>query len=147
MVSAIAKKVKEQIQSEIRHQFFIGRSKESSFPTRLIESLKTKKTPDRESVMESIRAVQAYEARFGRLGLVPDSATTKQLNYHADTTENAGMLVLKTYLDDIREKFSLADEQKEIPGQKGEEKDGEIFAEGDFCKPRRKKRCSFLPAQ
>lgn len=110
MVSAIAREVKERIQLAIRKQFEAGRSKETSFPTRLIESLRFGTSPSRDSVTDSIRAVQEYEERFARLGLVPQTGATKQLNYHAESSETAGMLVLKTYLDDIREKFSLLDD-------------------------------------
>ena len=110
MVSAIAREIKDRIQTAIRKQFEIGRTKETSFPTRLIESLRAGIAPARESVTESIKAVQEYEERFARLGLVPHTGTTKQLNYHAESSETAGMLVLKTYLDDIREKFSLLDD-------------------------------------
>jgi predicted ATP-binding protein involved in virulence len=109
MVAAIAREIKERIQSAIRKQFEIGRVKETSFPTRLIESLRAGVTPARDSVTASIQAVQEYEERFARLGLLPHTGTTKQLNYHAESSETAGMLVLKTYLDDIREKFSLLD--------------------------------------
>jgi predicted ATP-binding protein involved in virulence len=110
MVSTIARDVKERIQLAIRKQFEAGRTKETSFPTRLIESLRSGATPSRESVTDSIRAVQEYEERFARLGLVPQTGATKQLNYHAESSETAGMLVLKTYLDDIREKFALLDD-------------------------------------
>lgn len=75
-----------------------------------MESLKEGISPAREAIVESIKAVQDYEERYARLGLVPHTGTTKQLNVHAESSENAGMLVLKTYLDDIREKFSLLDD-------------------------------------
>jgi energy-coupling factor transporter ATP-binding protein EcfA2 len=107
MVGAIAKEIQEKMQIAIRNQFEEGRKKETNFPTRLIESLNGGLAPTREAIVESIKSVQAYEERYGRLGLVPHTGTTKQLNVHAESTENAGMLVLKTYLDDIREKFSL----------------------------------------
>lgn len=93
MVAAIAREIRDRIQSAIRKQFEAGRSKETSFPTRLIESLRAGVSPARESVTESIKAVQEYEERFGRLGLVPHTGTTKQLNYHAESSETAGMLV------------------------------------------------------
>lgn len=107
MVDTLAKEIQEKIQFAIRNQFEEGRKRETSFPTRLIESLKDGISPTKEAIIDSIRAVQAYEERYGRLGLLPQTGTTKQLNVHAESTENAGMLVLKTYLDDIREKFSL----------------------------------------
>jgi len=110
MVGALAKDIQEKMQSAIRNQFEEGRKKETNFPTRLIESLKDGIAPTREAIIESIKSVQAYEERYGRLGLVPYTGTTKQLNVHAESTENAGMLVLKTYLDDIREKFSLLED-------------------------------------
>jgi predicted ATP-binding protein involved in virulence len=107
MVDSIAKEIKENIQTAIINQFESGRKKETSFPTRLIESLKDGVPPARETVINSIKAVQEYEERYSRLGLVPNTGTTEQLNVHAESTETAGMLVLKTYLDDIIEKFSL----------------------------------------
>lgn len=111
MVDSVASQIKEKIQSAIRKQFEVGRLKETSFPTRLIESLQQKKQPAKESVIEAIEAIQKYEKRFGALGLLPDNArTTKKLNEHVDSTENTGMVVLKTYLDDIRERFSLLDD-------------------------------------
>lgn len=110
MVGAIAKEIQDKIQTAIRNQFETGRKKETSFPTRLIESLKEGGAPSRDSIMELIKSVQDYEKRYSRLGLVPHTGTTEQLNIHAGSTESAGMLVLKTYLDDIREKFSLLDD-------------------------------------
>lgn len=110
MVGALAKDIQDKIQFAIRNQFEEGRKKETNFPTRLMESLKEGVSPAREAIVESIKAVQEYEERYARLGLVPHTGTTKQLNVHAESSENAGMLVLKTYLDDIREKFSLLDD-------------------------------------
>ncbi len=110
MVGALAKEIQERIQFAIRNQFEEGRKKETNFPTRLMESLKDGVAPTREAIVESIKSVQDYEERYARLGLVPNTGTTKQLNVHAESTENAGMLVLKTYLDDIREKFSLLED-------------------------------------
>ena len=110
MVGALAKEIQEKMQSAIRNQFEEGRKKETNFPTRLMDSLKEGIAPTREAIIDSIRSVQGYEERYGRLGLVPHTGTTKQLNMHAESTENAGMLVLKTYLDDIREKFSLLED-------------------------------------
>lgn len=110
MVGALAKEIQEKMQSAIRNQFEEGRKKETNFPTRLMESLKEGISPTRDAIIESIKSVQKYEERYGRLGLVPHTGTTKQLNVHAESTENAGMLVLKTYLDDIREKFSLLED-------------------------------------
>lgn len=110
MVAAIATEIEEKIQSAIRRQFEVGRRKETSFPTRLIESLQSGITPARESVTNAIKSVQEYEERYGRLGLVPKTGTTQQLSYHAVSSETAGMLVLKTYLEDVLEKFALLDE-------------------------------------
>src|SRR5690606_40187490 len=110
MVGALAKDIQDKIQFAIRNQFEEGRKKETNFPTRLMESLKEGVSPAREAIVESIKSVQEYEERYARLGLVPHTGTTKQLNVHAESSENAGMLVLKTYLDDIREKFSLLDD-------------------------------------
>ncbi|WP_348733542.1 AAA family ATPase [Rheinheimera texasensis] len=110
MVGALAKEIEEKMQSAIRNQFEAGRKKETNFPTRLIESLKKGIAPTRQSIIESINSVQWYEERYGRLGLLPHTETTRQLNVHAESTENAGMLVLKTYLDDVLEKFSLLED-------------------------------------
>lgn len=110
MVGALAKDIQDKIQFAIRNQFEEGRKKETNFPTRLMDSLKAGVSPTREAIVESIKAVQEYEERYTRLGLVPHTGTTEQLNVHAESSENAGMLVLKTYLDDIREKFSLLDD-------------------------------------
>lgn len=107
MVETIAKEIQDKIQSAIRTQFEEGRKKETSFPTRLIESLRSGFQPTKTSIMESLKAVQEYEERYSRLGLLPKSGTTKQLNVYAESIENAGMLVLKTYLEDISSKFSL----------------------------------------
>lgn len=105
MVGSIAYDIRERIQEAIRNQFEIGRKKETSFPTRLIESLKSELQPSKDSIMESLRKVQEFEERYSRLGLLPGSGNTQELNVHAESTENAGLLVLKTYLDDIIEKF------------------------------------------
>lgn len=107
MVASIAKDISGRIQVAIRNQFEAGRIRETSFPTRLINSLSTSYIPARESIADSINAVQNYESRFARLGLLPHTQTTQQLSVHAQLTEPATLIVLKTYLDDIREKFDL----------------------------------------
>jgi len=109
MVSHIAENIKDQIRSSIRNQFEEGRKKETSFPTRLMEALKNQNPPSKKSVLDSINALQLLEERYGRLGIIPNTEATKQLNMHLDSTESTGLLVLKTYLDDIMEKFSLLD--------------------------------------
>ncbi|MBC3450152.1 AAA family ATPase [Pseudomonas mosselii] len=106
MVGSIAKEIADRIQVAIRTQFEIGRIKETSFPTRLIESLTKGEVPTKESIVDSIDSVQEYESRFARLGLLPQASTTKQLSYHVQLSDPATLVVLKTYLDDIREKFS-----------------------------------------
>ncbi|RBH53623.1 MULTISPECIES: AAA family ATPase [Pseudomonas] len=107
MVASIAKDIAGRIQAAIRHQFEAGRLRETSFPTRLIDSLSKSHIPARESIAESIDAVQDFENRFARLGLLPHTGTTQQLSIHAQLTEPSTLVVLKTYLDDIRDKFSL----------------------------------------
>jgi predicted ATP-binding protein involved in virulence len=113
MVGALAKEIQERMQTAIRNQFEEGRKLETNFPNRLIESLRDGILPSKESINESIGSVQKYEERYGRLGLVPHTGTTKQLNVNTEYTANAAMLVLKTYLDDIREKFSLLEDLAE----------------------------------
>lgn len=107
MVSAISEEIKDRIQTAIRHQFEVGRKKETSFPARLIDSLRGGEIPQKESIAESIKAVQEYEAKYSRLGLVPHTGTTEQLSYQTTSQEAAALVVLKTFLDDVREKFAL----------------------------------------
>jgi predicted ATP-binding protein involved in virulence len=110
MVNNIAGRVKESIAKAIRNQFDIGRKQETSFPTRLISSLRAKVTPSQDSIVELIVSIQQYERRYARLGLLPDSTLTRQIADVPDVAESAALLVLKTYLDDVREKFQLLDD-------------------------------------
>ena len=108
MVETLSREIKEKMQSAIRDQFEVGRRKETDFPARLLQSLNEGATPAKDKVLQSIEAVQNYEDRYGRLGLVPHAdAPTKQLNIHAESTDETGILVLETYLEDILEKFAL----------------------------------------
>ena len=110
MVNNIANRVRDSIAKAIRNQFDIGRKQETSFPTRLISSLRAKVTPSQDSIVELIVSIQHYERRYARLGLLPDSTVTRQIADVPDVAESAALLVLKTYLDDVREKFLLLDD-------------------------------------
>lgn len=105
MVGLIANEIAKLIKNAIRKQFEIGRKKETSFPTRIIESLKTGQAPTKEAIATSIATLQGYESRFAKLGLLPASST-QQLSQHTQIDDAATLVVLKTYLDDIAEKFS-----------------------------------------
>jgi len=109
MVKSIANNIKDEIRGAIRDQFEEGRKKETNFPTRVVDALAKKNYPDKESVLLSIKELQDIEDEYSRLGLIPNTETTMQLSNHVQVhLENgAGLLVLKTYLDDILEKFSL----------------------------------------
>lgn len=67
--------------------------------------------PSKESVLHSIQKLKEIEDHYSDLGLIPDTETTQQFNTHIKTTSDsgAGLLVLKTYLDDVFEKLSLLD--------------------------------------
>jgi predicted ATP-binding protein involved in virulence len=110
MVHNIASRIKDSIAKAIRNQFDIGRKQETSFPTRLISSLRARVTPSQDSIFELITSIQRYERRYSRLGLLPDSTLTRQIADVPDVAESAALLVLKTYLDDVREKFQLLDD-------------------------------------
>lgn len=105
MVGSIASEIAKLIKSSIRKQFEIGREKEISFPTRIIESLVAGYSPTKEAIDTSIATLQSYESRFARLGLLPASST-QQLSQHSQLDDVPTRVVLKTYLDDIAEKFS-----------------------------------------
>ncbi len=107
MVHNIANRIKESIAKAMRNHFDIGRKQETSFPTRLISSLRAKVTPSQDSIFELIASIQRYERRYSRLGLLPDYTLTRQIADVPDVAESAALLVLKTYLDDVREKFQL----------------------------------------
>lgn len=110
IVTHIASEIKEQIRIAIRNQFEEGRKKETSFPTRLIEALNNVSPPSKSSVVDAINNLQKLEEKYGRLGIIPNAKTTQQLNEHLNLTESLGLVVLKTYLDDIVQKFSLLNE-------------------------------------
>jgi predicted ATP-dependent endonuclease of OLD family len=109
MVDSIAKEIREKIQIAIRNQFDIGRKMETSFPARLIASLARNQNYSKDTLVNLINAVQEYETRLSPLGLVPNTGTTEQLSQFPPIADPTGMLVLKTYLDDILEKFSALD--------------------------------------
>lgn len=108
MISALADEIQQKIQVAIRTQFEEGRKRETSFPARLMQSLSQEFEAAPESVIESIQKVQKFEQRYKKLGLLPaQTGTTEQLQF--SSINKAGMLVLKTYLEDIQEKFYLLD--------------------------------------
>ncbi|MEL9821523.1 ATP-binding protein, partial [Escherichia coli] len=111
MVHHIAKNIKEKIGGAIRDQFEEGRKKETNFPTRIMNYLAKGNYPSKESVLHSIQKLKEIEDHYSDLGLIPDTETTQQFNTHIKTTSDsgAGLLVLKTYLDDVFEKLSLLD--------------------------------------
>ncbi|MGK9417169.1 AAA family ATPase [Pseudomonas cedrina] len=110
MVGAIAGEIAKLIKDTIQLQFEIGREKETSFPQRIIESLNTEQPPTKETIATLIGQLQEYESRLARLGLLPHGVTTQQLNNHNQIDSAATLVVLKTYLDDIAEKFSKLDD-------------------------------------
>jgi len=91
----------------IRAQYDEGRIREMSFPTRLIDSLNNDTEVTKDDINNKIQNIQEFEEKYGKLGLVPTSETTQKLSVQAQSTEHAGMLVLKTYLSDILDKFKL----------------------------------------
>ena len=111
MVISIAENIKEKIGGAIRDQFEQGRKKETNFPTRIMNSLAKGSHPSKESVLDLIEKLQKIEEHYSDLGLIPDTETTEQFNTHIKTTSDsgAGLLVLKTYLEDVIEKLSLLD--------------------------------------
>ncbi|MFV3314211.1 AAA family ATPase [Pseudomonas sp. NY15374] len=106
MVTLIARDIAELIKDTIRNQFKIGREKETSFPARIIDSLKSGEAPSEESIKQSIAAVQNHESRYKRLGLLPKDSSTTHLSNQTEISDHATRVVLKTYLDDIHHKFS-----------------------------------------
>ncbi|HBW5870580.1 AAA family ATPase [Klebsiella pneumoniae] len=113
MINLLAAEVKTRIQDGIRNQFEIGRRRETTFPQRLIKSLQgERKTTKVEDVMQAIKDIQSYEDRFSSLGILSDNAerTTEQLNqFFSYSDADAGLTVLKVYLDDIKSKFKVLD--------------------------------------
>jgi predicted ATP-binding protein involved in virulence len=107
MVSKIANQIKDEIEKSIRAQYDEGRIREMSFPTRLIDSLNNDTEVTKDDINNKIQNIQEFEEKYGKLGLVPTSETTQKLSVQAQSTEHAGMLVLKTYLSDILDKFKL----------------------------------------
>lgn len=62
--------------------------------------------------MQAIKDIQSYEDRFSSLGILSDNAerTTEQLNqFFSYSDADAGLTVLKVYLDDIKSKFKVLD--------------------------------------
>lgn len=114
MVDKISLEIKERIQKEIRKQFEDGRKKETTFPGRIIESLKYKDGPTKDQIDELLKKVQDIESKYISLGILPkqnDVNTISNVFRSSDSdlgsTEEAGRIVLKTYFEDILEKFKL----------------------------------------
>lgn len=109
MVKKIAENIKNKMREAIRDQFEDGRKKESNFPARIMSVLSSSNYPNKEDVLSSIEKLQTLEERYSRLGLIPNTETTRQFNMHIQSSSKngAGLLVLKTYLDDVIEKFTL----------------------------------------
>jgi predicted ATP-binding protein involved in virulence len=115
MVINIAENIKEKINEAIRNQFEDGRKKETSFPTRIMEALSKQSFPSKTSVLVDINKLKKLEDKYSRLGLIPNTETTNQFNTHikGNSDNGAGLLVLKTYLEDVLEKFALLDDLAE----------------------------------
>ena len=110
-VDEIAEHIKNSIQKEIRRQFEKGRQLEASFPARLIEALSSSSgSTTVKSVKDAMDSVQEKEARFVGLGLAPETGSAGKIpSFVADSLKGAGVIVLRTYLDDILNKFKLLD--------------------------------------
>lgn len=110
-VDEVAERVKNNIQKEIMRQFEEGRQLETSFPARLIDALgASSEIASVESVKEAMDRVQEKEVRFVRLGLAPETGSAGKIpSFDADSLKEAGVVVLRTYLDDILNKFKLLD--------------------------------------
>lgn len=106
MVGSITRDIAELIKETIRNQFKIGREKETSFPARIIDSLKDSVPPSEETIKELIAAVQDHESRYKWLGLLPNDSSGTRLSNQTEISDPATRVILKTYLDDINEKFS-----------------------------------------
>jgi len=113
MIKNLASIILEKIQEGIRNQFDIGREKETTFPERLIKSLKnSEKNVTQHELLTLISEIQKFESKFSKLGLISDtnSRTTNLLNDFFDYEKSStGNIVLKIYLDDIKSKFKALD--------------------------------------
>lgn len=115
MVDVIAKEIKDEIDKEIKKQFNEGRKRETSFPTRLMEALEENEEIHDSEIKDLITQIQEYESKYLSLDIVPDTGSTKQLGTSKfvssmDQSVSAGRIVLKTYLNDVIEKFKLLDD-------------------------------------
>lgn len=115
MVDIIAKEIKDEIDKEIKKQFNEGRKRETSFPTRLMEALEENEQVQDGEIKNLITQIQDYESKYLSLDIVPDTGSTKQLGTSkfvskSDQSVSAGRIVLKTYLNDVIEKFKLLDD-------------------------------------
>lgn len=109
MVSHVADTIREKISDAIRAQFEFGRELETSFPARLIESLNRNRYPSGDEIRSMVEQIQAYERKYVSLGLLPAMSTTAQLEF-MDVEASSALTVLKTYLDDIQQKFSILED-------------------------------------
>lgn len=115
MVDIIAKEIKDEIDKEIKKQFNEGRKRETSFPTRLMTALEQNEQVNESDIKSLITQIQNYESKYLSLDIVPDTGSTKQLGTSkfvskTDQSVSAGRIVLKTYLNDVIEKFKLLDD-------------------------------------
>lgn len=115
MVDVIAGEIKDEIDKEIKKQFNEGRKRETSFPTRLMEALEENEEIHDIEIKDLITQIQIYESKYLSLDIVPDTGSTKQLGTSKfvssmDQSVSAGRIVLKTYLNDVIEKFKLLDD-------------------------------------
>lgn len=110
-VNEVAKRVKSNIQKEIMRQFEEGRQLEASFPARLIAALSaSSESTSVKYVKDAMNRVKEKEARFVGLGLAPETGSAGKIpSFDADSLKGAGVIVLRTYLDDILNKFKLLD--------------------------------------
>lgn len=113
MVFEIANTIKAIIDRNILQQFELSRKLETTFANRVIDNLNKRIDVKNEEVAESIKIIQDSENKYKRLGLTTDVAQTTQLTTNISQAESNALIVLDTYLNDIKKKFHLFDKLAE----------------------------------
>lgn len=111
MVEVIAEKVSELIKGAIRQYADQGRRLEQGFPNKIIKALRNKSIVTQDEVLELAEDIRQREAKFQVLGLISQGQTDEIDRTLADA---AAMVVLKTYLEDIKQKFSALEDTAEL---------------------------------
>lgn len=110
MVEVVAERVSDLIKGAIRQYADQGRRLEQGFPNKIIKALRNRSSVTQDDVLALADDIRQREVRFQMLGLISQGQTDE---IDRNLADSAAMVVLKTYLEDIKQKFSALEDTAE----------------------------------